>query len=269
MKAIINVVAILVIGGAAFLTLQHHSKFQQQQGERLKTIDTNRTVSASADATETDLKKEVARLNTAENKKTELTQSLDSLKSDGATKERDLAEVENTLKGQDDEFVELNKAMDQVKEIVKGLGNDVTLDNLGEKIQVVTEDRKQKELAMDELTTNISTAEKKLADVTSELDRLMKRDLERNSNIARNAMEAMISSVDQDWGFVVIGAGSNSGFAPQSTLIIKRDGQVIGRLQPSSIEPSQTIAEIDFASLSPGVRIQPGDRVIPLKPFTR
>jgi uncharacterized coiled-coil protein SlyX len=269
MKAIFYVLALLVIGGAAYFTLELSNKFKAQQTVRLETITTNKSVSANADATESDLKKETAILIAAETKKEELTQSISALKSTAATLERDLAEVDNTLKSQDDEFTELDKTLKQVQEILKELGNDVTLDNLAEKIQIVTDDKKKKEVTFEELTTNVATAEKKLADFKADLDRLVKRDLQRNSNIGTNSREAVISSVDQDWGFVVIGSGSNSGFAPQGTLIVKRDGQVIGRLRPSSIEPSQTIAEIDFPTLSPGVRIQPGDRVIPLKPVTR
>jgi hypothetical protein len=37
-------------------------------------------------------------------------------------------------------------------------------------------------------------------------------------------------------------------------------------VRPSAIEPTQTIAEIDFKTLADGVRIQPGDRVILTKP---
>jgi hypothetical protein len=90
--------------------------------------------------------------------------------------------------------------------------------------------------------------------------------IERSSRISRNSMEAVITAVNQDWGFLVIGAGSNSGFTPQTDLLVRRDGRKIGRVRPSSIEPTQTIAEIDLESLAPGVRLQPGDRVILAKP---
>ena len=96
----------------------------------------------------------------------------------------------------------------------------------------------------------------------------MKRDIERSSRIGRNSMESVVTAVNQDWGFLVIGAGSNSGFTPQTSLIVQRDGRFIGRVRPSSIEPTQTIAEIDFESLSSGVRLQPGDRVMLAKPIT-
>ena len=86
--------------------------------------------------------------------------------------------------------------------------------------------------------------------------------MERSSRISRNSMQAVVTAVNQDWGFVVIGAGSNSGFTPQASLLVERDGRKIGRVRPSSIEPTQTIAEIDFDSIASGVRLQPGDRVI-------
>jgi hypothetical protein len=75
-------------------------------------------------------------------------------------------------------------------------------------------------------------------------------------------MEAVVTAVNQDWGFLVIGAGTNSGFAPQSSLLIERDGRKIGRVKPSAIGPNQTVAEIELESVASGVRLQPGDRVI-------
>ena len=199
----------------------------------------------------------------------ELTQSLSALKATGASLEREVADLDNTIKGQDEEFAELEKTMKEVQEILKGLGDGITIENLPEKIQAVTDDKKQKDLKMEELNVLVDKAEKLLATNRAELDRQVKHDLQRNTNIGHNSMEAVISSVNQDWGFVVIGAGSNTGFTPQTTLLIKRDGRVIGRVQPSSIEPGQTIGEIDFKTLAPGVRLQPGDRAILEKPITR
>ena len=119
---------------------------------------------------------------------------------------------------------------------------------------------------LDELETLVGSGEKALAARRSEIDTLMRRDIQRSARIARNSMEAVITAVNQDWGFLVIGAGANSGFTPQTSLLVQRDGQLVGRVTPSAIEPTQTIAEIDFDSLPAGARIQPGDRVILAKP---
>jgi hypothetical protein len=119
---------------------------------------------------------------------------------------------------------------------------------------------------MEELETLTGSASKALAATRAEIDRLVKREIDRSARIGRNGMEAVVTAVNQDWGFLVIGAGSNSGFTPQTSMLVQRGGRLIGRVTPSAIEPTQTIAEIDFTSISAGVRIQPGDRVILAKP---
>ena len=111
-------------------------------------------------------------------------------------------------------------------------------------------------------STLVASAEQLLAKNNDELDRLVKRKVDRDARIGRNSMESVITAVNQDWGFLVIGAGSNSGFTPQTSLVVERDGRFIGRVRPSAIEATQTIAEIDFSSLANGVLLQPGDRVI-------
>lgn len=268
MKAILYVVAILVAGGATFFTLEHTKKFEALQKDRLATIAENKKVSADADVTEKNLKDERALLAKAEQKREELTQSITTLKSTGAGLERDVNSLDDTLKGQDAEFAELEKTLQEVNKILADLGGNVTLDSLPEKITQIEEDKKAKQAKLDELETLVSAAEKLLEKNRAELDRLVQRKIQRNRNIGRNSMESVITAVNQDWGFLVIGAGSNSGFTPQTSLIVQRDGRMIGRIRPSSIEPTQTIAEIDFNSLASGVRLQPGDRVMLAKPNT-
>jgi FKBP-type peptidyl-prolyl cis-trans isomerase len=148
------------------------------------------------------------------------------------------------------------------------IDGEVNIDTLAGIIGQIEEDKKAREKKLEELETLVAAAEKKLAQNNSDADRLTQRKLERNNRISRNAMEAVITAVEQGWGFVVIGAGSNTGFTPQTSLLVKRDGKLIGRVRPSSIEPNQTIAEIDQESLVLGVRLQPGDRVILARPAT-
>lgn len=266
MKAILYVVAILVAGGAAYFTLEHSRKFGDLQKVRLETIATNKEVSANADVKEKELKDAKGELAASETKREEVTASIAALKSTGSTLERDVAELDNTLKGQEEEFAVLEKTLEQVNAILKDLGEDINLDNLTDKIEQIDNDRKARIAKVEELETLVGAAEKLLASNRAEVDRLVKRKIERGARIGRNSMESVITAVNQDWGFLVIGAGSNSGFTPQTPLIVQRDGRLIGRVQPSSIEPTQTIAEIDFKSLSPGVRLQPGDRVMLAKP---
>lgn len=266
MKAIPYVVAILVLGGAAYFTLEHKRKFEELEQIRVKTVADNKSVSANADVKESDLKKAKEALAAAEQKREDLVQSLALLKSTGGSLERQLADLDSKLKDQEEQFTQLNKVRDEVANIVKDLGQNITLENLGDKIKELEDEIKVQQSDLEEKETLIAAAESKLAKTRAEISRLVRRETQRNARIGRNAMEAVVTAVNQDWGFLVIGAGSNSGFSPQSSLLVQRDGRFVGRVTPSAIEPTQTIAEIDFNSLATGARIQPGDRVILTKP---
>ena len=262
MKAILYILAILVAGGAIVSTRIYSSKFEAFQKERGNLIAETKAVTANASVKEKELADEKAIVAATEKKREELTQSVAALEATAATLKRDSADLDNTLKTQKQEMDDVAKALAEINKIVGDLGAGVTLANLPEKIQELDADKKAKQTKLDESETLITAAEKSLANNRAESDRFAKRSIERNARIGRNAMEAVVTAVDQEWGFLVIGAGSNSGFTPQTSLIVERDGRLIGRVRPSSIELNQTIAEIDFKNLAPGVRIQPGDRVI-------
>lgn len=262
MKAILYILAILVAGGGIVVTRMQSSKFEDLQKSRLKLIADTKAVTADASVKEKELTDEKKVIADAESKREEITQSVAALEATGATLKRDSADLDNTLKAQKQELADLDKAMEEVNKIVTSLGGEVTLANLPDKIQEIDANKKAKQAKLEESDTLITAAEKSLANNRAESDRYAKRVIERNARIGRNAMEAVITAVDQDWGFLVIGAGSNTGFTPQTSLLVQRDGHLIGRVRPSSIELNQTIAEIDFKSLAPGVRIQPGDRVM-------
>jgi predicted RNase H-like nuclease (RuvC/YqgF family) len=268
MKAIPYFLAILVAGAAAFFSFSHSGKFQDLQKDRLATIDSNKSITAKADVADKNIKDEKALLVAAQDNQESVTQSVSTLKAAGTTLKSDVSKLDEEMEVQKEEFAQLEKALDEVNQIMKSLGGDVSLENLGEKITEIETSKTEKQKKLEELQTLVGSADKTLASKRAELDRLVTRGIERNARIGRNAMQAVVTAVNQEWGFLVIGAGSNSGFTPQTSLLVERDGRKIGRVRPSSIEPTQTIAEIDLESLASGVRIQPGDRVILATPIS-
>ncbi len=266
MKVILYIVAIVASCGAAFFSFQHKNKFEALEADRLGTIAANESVSSEADVAEKNIKEEQGKLAAAKDRRDLLTQSVSSLRSAGSSLENENKNLDADIKVVDAELTQLAKAPEELNKILEGTGGGVTLDNLAEKVEEVIKDREDKQKKFDELEILTGAAQKSLASNRSELDRLGKRMTQRNSRINRNAMQAVVTAVNQEWGFLVIGAGSNSGFTPQTSLIVERNGRKIGLVRPSSIEPTQTIAEIDFESLASGVRLQPGDRVILTKP---
>lgn len=271
MKSILYIVSILTIGGAAYFSIDHSNKFKTQQGVRLETISKNKTVTAEAERTEKDLADEKKALVTAKNDLEEVTQSLTSLKASETQLKKQLADVEATIEENKAKTAALNKTIELIIQSFKdsGLPSDITLENIAEKVNELENNRKNLEREMEDVDTRLTAATKKVATLTAEADRLTERRLEREARIRRNAMEFPITAVNQEFGFVVIGAGVKHGFTPQTTLLVTRDGKLIAKVRPTGIEPTQTVADIITDSVAPGVRLEPGDRVILAKPETR
>ena len=270
MKFVFPILAILICGAAAYYSFTLSDKFQEYQDARLLAISTNKTVTASADKADIEIEEEQRLLEESKKNLDIVTASVQALESDATRLRNELAKVEADLAAQDLDKEQLNDALKEVQQIFVDMnfGGDVTIDNLTEKIAEIDEDIKGKRAKMEEIDALIDGAKKSLAAKQEDVARLVARRDARDTRISQNAMEARVTAVDSDWGFLVIGAGANSGFTPLTTLLVQRDGRLIGKVNPSAIEPTQTIAEIDFKTISPGVRIQPGDSVILAKPVS-
>lgn len=265
MKAIFYVLALLAIAGAAYFSNDNKSKMEEQQKARHGLIEDNKRVSASADKTQKELNTETDNLKTAKQEEAEVRQNIDKLKSDEGTLQRELADLDGTLEEQAARLAEAQAALDEVKKIldeVSGGDEAVEIDDIPRIMKDLEDQKKVLVQEIGELETINEAAKNDVDKNRAEIVRLSKRKAERDNRFARNAMESVITAVDQDWGFVVIGSGSRSGFTPQTRLTVMRSGRAIAEIRPSSIEASQTIGEIDWDTVAPGVRLQPGDRVI-------
>lgn len=261
MKAIFYVLSLLVVGAAAFFSFQNANKFKEQQDIKVKVSGDAKAMEDKRDNKKKDLDKEIETRNEANREREQLKSSIQSLQAKGKQLQREIVNLNTTLEGQKAKFAELEESKTKLNEILKGEGiDDIT--RIPEVINGLKAEQMAKQKTLEELKSNIESLEKSVAQNNEEIARLSERKSDRDTRLRQNAMEAPVTAVNEDWGFVVIGAGSNTGFTPQTKLIVRRNGRTIGEVKPSSIEPSQTIAEIDPDTLSPGVRIQPGDRVI-------
>ncbi len=266
MKPILSGLAILAIGGAAFLSTSIKGKLDAVEDARTEAVSANKKVLVSIGATEKEIKDKLAEINAAKEKLALATASVDAAKAAEKGFKNDAAKLDKELAGQAEEKALVDRAVEAANLALTGIGGGVTAENLPQKLQEIEDKKITSQKKLDELTTLTMGAQKTVLSNASELERVQKRISDRNSRIAKNSLQAVVTAVGQDWGFVVIGAGSNSGFSPQTALIVERDGKKIGRVRPSSVEPSQTIAEIELNSLAEGVRIEPGDRVILASP---
>lgn len=271
MKIILYIVSIVAIGGAAYFSYDHSVKFKDQQKIRIDTIETNRQVTNSAEATEEDLANTKKQLKVARDEQAVVTESIKALVSNQGQLKRAMAELDSEIEEQDGKLANLQQIIEDTQRAFKeaNLPGDITMDNIPEKVKELEDNKKDLGRKQEEIEAMVAVAQAKLDANQKEANRQTERKLERDERHRRNGMESVITAVEPGYGFVVIGAGSKNGFTPQTTLLVKRDGRLIGKVRPTSIEPTQTIADMILDSMAPGVRLQPGDRVILAKPETR
>ncbi len=113
-----------------------------------------------------------------------------------------------------------------------------------------------------QLENEILAIQGDLEDREQQISTLEQKELERRQKVALNAMEAMVIAINRDYGFVIVNAGSDVGITPDSSLLVQRDVDRIGRLRIVSVEPSVTVADIIPGSVSPGAQIMVRDKVI-------
>jgi len=288
MKTVFYILALLVTAGAAYFSWDVNKKFQEEYalinsayvdtdtGKKFDVglVGLNDRHEATIKKTEDELKSEKEQLEAAKKELAERNAAIEVAQSNERTLQRTVGETEATLEEQQVKLDDLADAIKRAEEVVKTLANElggvveVNLENLPDVIQQLKQKKQALTDSNEELTELSAAADKNLAKNREEMARLVDRKSKRDSEIGRNSMEATVTAVNYEWGFVVVGAGSRSGFTPQTTVLVKRDGRVLGQLNPSSIEPNQTIFEIDFDSMAPGVRIRPGDRVLLSQPRT-
>jgi len=78
----------------------------------------------------------------------------------------------------------------------------------------------------------------------------------------RPGVRGVVLAVNQAYNFVVLNLGGRQGIEANSEMLVVREGNVIGKLRISSVEPSTAIGDIVTSSLERGVQVQPGDTVV-------
>jgi hypothetical protein len=78
----------------------------------------------------------------------------------------------------------------------------------------------------------------------------------------RQGLTGTILAVNQAWNFVVLSLGDRQGVVPNAEMLVQRDGQYLGKIRVTSVEPSTSIADILVRTVPRGLSVMPGDRVI-------
>ena len=94
------------------------------------------------------------------------------------------------------------------------------------------------------------------------METLREKAEQQDRRVMARGLEGQILAVNSAWNFVVISLGDRQGVVPHAEMIVMRDGQRVGKVKITSVEPSTSIADVVPGSVSRGSSVRPGDRVI-------
>lgn len=150
--------------------------------------------------------------------------------------------------------------LDAIREKTSKLGN---IDQLAGKLRNLKTD-------LDQLATDITTADAKLANLTADdtqtvkqIDSLKTKSETIAAGRSLPVLSTRIRSIFPTWGFVTLGTGNAGGVVTNSTLDVVRDGAVIAKLLVTAVERNTASASIIPDSVAKDTTLMVGDRVVP------
>jgi len=224
---------------------EHNSKIKKELGEL-------ETVIGDVVTKQTDRKR-------IEGERDEQRELLESAKRKLASKKSKAESLDAQLKKYQDEFAAYRDQVDQ-------LPDGVSLETLSDDINRLKEKQTEKKDDLALLEKEIMVMEDNHERVTKTKEEKIAYQEARTKSFDVNSLEANVTAVNRDWGFVIVNAGSEAGITNSSSLLVARNNQPIGKLRIISLEPQSLIADIDFEGAYKEKTIIPGDTVMLTKP---
>lgn len=122
----------------------------------------------------------------------------------------------------------------------------------------LSEKQNQKAEMNAKLSSAAQTKQTEVAKVKQEEDYQIKR----AQQVSLGGVVATVIAVNKEWGFVMVNAGRQNGVQPDDSLLVKRGNARIARLRLVTLEDTSVVADVVEESLSSGLAVQPGDKVI-------
>jgi len=229
----------------------NRGRYVETKDNLAQTEDTLKKTQGTLSSTQKELASTKSTLDTATAEKEKVSADLASTQSSLKTAQDDLEKAKADAADKEAQVAALSEQNKQLEEQVAksqtGNGNDTTA---------------QDTTHLQELEALVSSLQEKLKANETQLTTLQKKESDRQQHIIRKGLEGRVLAVNPAWNFVVLSLGDKQGVMNNAELLLKRNGQYLGKVRITSVEPSTSIADIVANSLPSGVAVQPGDSVI-------
>lgn len=247
-----GIIAALLLAGAAFFGYKNKLALADQRSQKDSEQRTLNINNQTFKERSEELDELQAATKAANEENAELTEKRDAQLATNQTLQTDIDDKKSA--------VETKKA--QVEEGQEKLSQFGNLDELEDKLKKLGVDLAtvNGELLLRDNEIQSRTAlSNSLKMENSALEDVLKRYATKRSMANLNAS---VSRVVTDLGFVILSGGDNAGIIRDSILEVQRDGATIGKLKVTATEPSSAAASMIPDSFQDGMRVRVGDRVV-------
>ncbi|MEM6911829.1 MAG: hypothetical protein AAF555_09635 [Verrucomicrobiota bacterium] len=198
----------------------------------------------------------VAQYKKLTNERTELATKLDFAQNDIREGQASVGELERDLKVTKAKIAEFEKVFQELQD---RFGEGVTPENFRAKLDALEAQRDQLQSESAALERSVVQASEAVEQTERTLSNVRQEDRDwRRRNIEQ--LEAIVTAVNSEWGYVVINAGKRQGVSGDVPLLVMRNGTLIAKLNVTTIEDNTSVADVIEGSLRGS--LTPGDQVI-------
>ncbi len=196
------------------------------------------------------------KLKVTEQEKEEVSRNLQAAKNEVKSLSDQIASVKNQIAEKDQKINDLTSTIEKMKEAQTADAEaEKSEDNVAAEIETLKTEKAELQQLNQSLTAKLEQAE-------AQIKSLAEAERARQEGIMRKSLEGRVLAVNSAWGFVVISIGDRQRVVQGTELLVRRGSTMIGKVRVTSVEPSQSIADILQDSMMPGLQVQPGDLVI-------
>lgn len=252
MWKVLLVIAAFVLAGSAWLSYDNMNSHKEAK----QSIVTDKATKTTREAALTKTTEELKQIEESIQMLATETETLQNTKIDLDAK---LVEAEANQRALQSSLEAAVKSRDDAKK----LAGDI------QGVQAVQKEMAQLRTLNEEAEIEVTQLEGAVAAAQVDRDRLEKVAAElaalrtdQEAGVIRGEFQSTIAKAYNQWGFVIVNGGNDQGVVNRAQLDVYRRGMPICRLLVTSVEASQSAADIVPGSLAPGQSVQPGDTVV-------
>lgn len=243
---------------AVFLLLTAGLSFANK-GKLTAKNDEIKRANGVASAAQTDATKARTALKESDKKLGEQTAKAADIQTQLAVATNDLAKLKDEAKAAADNLAtkdqDLARQAEAIKLLTSGKPVPVPGGSDADELAKAKTERDELKTVNDSLQNRVKGMEGQVAD-------LQRRVNEHQLGVTKPGLTGRVLAVDRNWNFVVLSLGDRNGVNSNTTMVVRRGESLVGRVRITSVEPSQSIADIVPNSVPPGVSVEAGDTVI-------